>query len=221
MTPYSIALYFHFLGLIGLFVGYGLEWTASSLLRRSTSAEQARAWLRIYRFSLPISGPGLLVLIVSGGYLASVTGAMKQGGISAALANDPRLAARGKRGAAGNGAGASAGPDGRDARSRAVCAGARDRLPDDGQTAVACDGIIYPARRDCHRAAVCGVCLEVAAGRREDVNPRIISRGTVLTWTECPLGKAPLHNLVLSAATLDKSTQEKGRDFSHPLVDLW
>ena len=85
MTPYSIALYFHFLGLIGLFVGYGLEWTASSLLRRSTSAEQARAWLRIYRFSLPISGPGLLVLIVSGGYLASVTGAMKQGWISASL----------------------------------------------------------------------------------------------------------------------------------------
>jgi hypothetical protein len=85
MTPYSIALYFHFLGLIGLFVGYGFEWTASSLLRRSTSAEQARAWLRTYRLSLPISGPGLLVLIVSGGYLASVTGAMKQGWISASL----------------------------------------------------------------------------------------------------------------------------------------
>jgi hypothetical protein len=85
MTPHSIALYFHFLGLIGLFVGYGLEWIASSLLRRSTSAEQARAWLRIYRFSLPISGPGLLVLIVSGGYLASVTGAMKQGWVSASL----------------------------------------------------------------------------------------------------------------------------------------
>ena len=85
MTPNSIALYLHFLGLIGLFMGYGLEWNASSLLRRATSAEQARAWLRIYRFSLPISGPGLLVLIVSGGYLASVTGAMKQGWISASL----------------------------------------------------------------------------------------------------------------------------------------
>jgi hypothetical protein len=85
MTPYAIALYFHFLGLIGLFVGYGFEWTASSLLRRSTSAEQARAWLRIYRLSLPISGPGLLVLIVSGGYLASATGAMKQAWVSGSL----------------------------------------------------------------------------------------------------------------------------------------
>src|ERR1700740_1632354 len=106
---------------------------------------------------------------------------------SAESANDPRGAARGKRGAAGNGAGASPGPDGGDARSRAVCAGARDRLPDDGETAVARDRVVYPAGRDCHRVAVCGVCLDVAAGRREGVNPRIISRGTVWTWTECPL----------------------------------
>jgi hypothetical protein len=71
--------------MVGLFVGYGLEWAASSLLRRSTTSEQVRSWLRVYKLSLPISGPGLLVLIVSGGYLASATGAMKQGWISAAL----------------------------------------------------------------------------------------------------------------------------------------
>jgi hypothetical protein len=85
MTAQSIALFTHFLGLVGLFVGYGLEWAASSLLRRSTTSDQARAWLRLYRLSLPISGPGLLILIVSGGYLASVTGGMKQSWISASL----------------------------------------------------------------------------------------------------------------------------------------
>jgi hypothetical protein len=85
MNPYSIALFTHFLGLIGLFVGYGLEWAASSLLRRSTTADQARSWLRIYRLSLPISGPGLLILILSGGYMSSITGSMKQGWISASL----------------------------------------------------------------------------------------------------------------------------------------
>ena len=85
MNPYAIALFFHFLGLVGLFVGYGLEWTASSLLRRSTTSDQARAWLRIYKLSMPISGPGLLILIISGGYMASVTGSMKQGWISASL----------------------------------------------------------------------------------------------------------------------------------------
>ena len=85
MTPYAIGLFLHFLGMVALFVGYGLEWTASSLLRRSTTSDQVRSWLRIYRASLPVSGPGLLVLILSGGYLASVTGGMKQGWISAAL----------------------------------------------------------------------------------------------------------------------------------------
>lgn len=85
MNTYAITLFTHFLGLIGLFVGYGFEWTASSLLRRSTSSDQARAWLRTYKLSMPISGPGLLVLILSGGYMASVTGSMKQGWISGSL----------------------------------------------------------------------------------------------------------------------------------------
>ena len=85
MTTYAIGLFFHFLGLVGLFVGYGLEWTASSLLRRATSAGEARAALGLYRLSMPISGPGLLVLILSGGYLASLTGNMKQAWISASL----------------------------------------------------------------------------------------------------------------------------------------
>jgi len=86
MTPYTIGLFLHFLGMAGLFVGYGLEWTASSLLRYSTTSGQVRSWLRVYRFSLPASGPGLLILILSGGYLASVTGSMKQGWIEASLA---------------------------------------------------------------------------------------------------------------------------------------
>jgi hypothetical protein len=85
MNAYGTALFTHFLGLVGLFVGYGLEWSASSLLRGSTTSDQAISWLRVYRLSLPISGPSLLILILSGGYMASVTGAWKQGWISASL----------------------------------------------------------------------------------------------------------------------------------------
>ena len=86
MTPaFTIGVFLHLLGMVGLFVGYGLEWTASSFLRRSSTADQVRAALRIYKLSMPISGPGLLLLILSGGYLASITGGMKQGWISAAL----------------------------------------------------------------------------------------------------------------------------------------
>ena len=85
MLAYKLNLFAHFVGLVALFVGYGLEWTASSLLRRSATSDHARSWLRLYKLSLPISGPGLLILILSGGYMASVTGSMKQGWISGSL----------------------------------------------------------------------------------------------------------------------------------------
>lgn len=85
MTAYAIALFCHFIGMVGLFVGYGLEWTASSLLRRASTSDQARFALGLYRLSMPLSGPGLLILILSGGYLASLTGGMRQGWISGAL----------------------------------------------------------------------------------------------------------------------------------------
>src|SRR5207249_6040788 len=85
MTRFTIAVFLHLVGMVGLFFGYGLEWVTSSLLRRSTNAEEVRAWLRIYRLSLPISGPGLLLLILSGGYFASITESMKQGWLVASL----------------------------------------------------------------------------------------------------------------------------------------
>jgi hypothetical protein len=85
MTNYSIALFFHFLGLAMLFIGYGLEWIVSAFLRGATTTDQVRAWLRVYRTSLPVSGPGLLVLILSGGYLAQVTDAMRNGWLSASF----------------------------------------------------------------------------------------------------------------------------------------
>ena len=67
MNSYLIVLFLHFVGMAALFIGYGLEWTASTLLRGATTAAEARSWLRIYRASLPVSGPGLLLLILSGG----------------------------------------------------------------------------------------------------------------------------------------------------------
>src|SRR5258708_8011038 len=85
MTNYSVALFFHLVGLAMLFIGYGLEWIVSAFLRGATNTDQVRAWLRVYRTSLPVSGPGLLVLILSGAYLAQVSGAMKNGWLSASF----------------------------------------------------------------------------------------------------------------------------------------
>jgi len=85
MTVSNVVLYSHLLGALALFIGYGIEWTASALFRNATSTEQVRAWLRVFKVSPPLSGAGLGVLLLSGGYLASRSGAMKQGWIPATL----------------------------------------------------------------------------------------------------------------------------------------
>lgn len=85
MTVYSVVLYSHLLGAVALFAGYGIEWASSALFRNASSVEQVRAWLRVFKVSPPLSGTGLGVLLLSGGYLASLSGAMKQGWIPATL----------------------------------------------------------------------------------------------------------------------------------------
>jgi hypothetical protein len=85
MTVFPIVLFLHLIGALALFIGYGIEWTASSLFRNATSSEQLRSWLRVFKVSPPLAGAGLGVLLLSGGYLASLSGAMKQGWIPAAL----------------------------------------------------------------------------------------------------------------------------------------
>jgi len=82
---FSIVLFLHLAGALALFIAYGIEWTASSLFRNANSIEQLRAWLRVFKVSPPLSGIGLGVVLLSGGYLASLTGAMKQGWIPATL----------------------------------------------------------------------------------------------------------------------------------------
>jgi hypothetical protein len=85
MTVFTAVLFLHLAGALALFIGYGIEWTASSLFRNASSTEQLRAWLRVFKVSPPLSGAGLGVLLLSGGFLASRSGAMKEGWIPATL----------------------------------------------------------------------------------------------------------------------------------------
>jgi hypothetical protein len=85
VTVCSVVLFLHLLAAVSLFVAYGIEWTASSLFRNASSTEQVRSWLRVFKVSPPLSGVGLGVVLLSGGYLASLSGAMKQGWIPATL----------------------------------------------------------------------------------------------------------------------------------------
>jgi hypothetical protein len=83
MTVYTVVLYLHLLGAFALFIGSGIEWVSSSLFRTAASTLQVRAWLRVFKASPPLFGAGLGTLLISGGYLAARSGAMKQGWIPA------------------------------------------------------------------------------------------------------------------------------------------
>src|SRR5215470_11105110 len=86
MTIFILVIFAHLLGALALFIGYGIEWAASSLFRTASSLESVRAWLRVFRVSPPLSGAGLAILILSGGYLASLSGTIRQGWIPATFA---------------------------------------------------------------------------------------------------------------------------------------
>jgi hypothetical protein len=61
---YSLALFLHVVGALGLFVALGLEWTALLGLRRAATAEQAREWLSVFarlRWLYPVAVLAILV----------------------------------------------------------------------------------------------------------------------------------------------------------------
>lgn len=70
MNVYSSALFLHVLAAVGIFVGFGLEWTGLRQLQRSTTLDQVRTWLPVVRGSARISMPSMIVVLLSGIYMA-------------------------------------------------------------------------------------------------------------------------------------------------------
>jgi len=85
MTLYALILFLHLTGVVALFLAFGIEWAAISFLVSANSAAEAQAWLRLGRLGPLINGPALLLVILSGGYLASIINVFKQGWIPATL----------------------------------------------------------------------------------------------------------------------------------------
>lgn len=72
MSIYSSAVFLHVLAAVGVFVGFGLEWTGLRQLQRSTTLEQVRTWLPVVRGSGRISMPSMIVVLLSGIYMARI-----------------------------------------------------------------------------------------------------------------------------------------------------
>ena len=71
ISIYSVALFLHIVGALGLFVALGLEWTSLSYLRRAATVEQAREWLSIFNVQRWINPISWLAILIPGFYMAA------------------------------------------------------------------------------------------------------------------------------------------------------
>src|SRR5262245_42500934 len=94
MSAYSIAVFLHIVGALGIFAAIGLEWAGLTNLRRATDSTQVREWVRLLAAPRSVGGPSALLILASGIYL-SATRWGPQGWILVALGGMVLVAALG------------------------------------------------------------------------------------------------------------------------------
>jgi hypothetical protein len=104
MNYYSIALFLHVVGALGLFVAMGLEWVGLQQLQAVTTTEQVRERLRGSTGVRAIGGISILVLLAAGFYMTATAwggvawislafGALIVMGALGGILTSPRMAA--------------------------------------------------------------------------------------------------------------------------------
>ena len=71
MSLYSISLFLHIVGALGIFAAIGLEWAGRSNLKRATETSQVREWIRLLAAPRSVGGPSALLVLVSGIYMSA------------------------------------------------------------------------------------------------------------------------------------------------------
>jgi hypothetical protein len=85
MNLYSLMLFVHVSGDIGIFIGIGIQMLSLIALRRATRVEQVRAIAGLITLSDPISVISALVTIAAGLYMALTVWSLQTGWIAVAL----------------------------------------------------------------------------------------------------------------------------------------
>jgi hypothetical protein len=71
MSLYSIAVFLHIVGALGIFAAIGIEWTGLTNLRRAAGTTQVREWFRLLAAPRTIGGPSALLILASGIYMSA------------------------------------------------------------------------------------------------------------------------------------------------------
>src|SRR5215471_7996154 len=85
MSIYTIVLFLHVSGAIGYFVGMGTWLFVLAALRRAQRVEQVRALTNIAGRSGPLFGISVLLILVTGLYMAITAWDLRTGWIAVAL----------------------------------------------------------------------------------------------------------------------------------------
>jgi hypothetical protein len=69
MNEYSVVLFVHIVGALGVFMALGLEWTGLTQLRSATAGEQVRAWMSVLKNVRKVGFISMLTTVITGIYL--------------------------------------------------------------------------------------------------------------------------------------------------------
>ena len=69
MNAYSIALFLHIVGAVGIFVALGLEWTGLWQIRNATTPQQVGGWMRILKGVRKFGFASMLTTVITGIYM--------------------------------------------------------------------------------------------------------------------------------------------------------
>jgi hypothetical protein len=69
MDVYSVVLFLHIVGALGMFVALGLEWTGLWQMRSATTSDQIRPWMRLLRSTRGVGMASMLTILISGFYM--------------------------------------------------------------------------------------------------------------------------------------------------------
>ncbi len=73
LTLYSIALFFHIAGALGVFAALALDWVGITKLRGVRTVEQVREWAGVYGIVRALGGASVAALLIFGLYMTAVT----------------------------------------------------------------------------------------------------------------------------------------------------
>jgi hypothetical protein len=82
----SVVLFTHVVGVLGLFVGLGVEWLSLNAVLRSTTRDEALVWVRVSGVLPRMMGMALAVIVASGFYLGTRIGVLGDGWMRASYA---------------------------------------------------------------------------------------------------------------------------------------